>query len=399
MDLTRKIAETEEQYLWRIGRLVDSKQIENWSSVLDIVNKELLGEDEDKYRTESAWRKRYQAAKAFYDGCFSKMESEQYQKEIEKLNRELARKTIQYRDERNAWSRQNYADARVEETLNLLEEKLSEQGRANFATHDIPVINSDNDLLVCLADLHIGQRFKSVFGEYDSDIAQLRLQEYLNEIIRIGKLHNSKNVHIVSLGDQISGSIHKSIAITNKENVIEQIKKSIEYISSFCYELTKEFQNVFFYNVSGNHSRIDKKEDALHDERLDDLIGWDIARTLKHIDNFHSMDHRKLDIGIADISIYGKSYIAVHGDADSMTRQGAANLSMLLGFFPYGVVMGHKHHPAMSEFNGVKMIQSGSLAGSGDGYTIENRLCGKPNQTVCVCNNKGIQCIYNIELG
>ena len=57
IDLSKNPTETEEQYLWRIGQLVDSGEIESWESVNQTVNREILGEDEEKYRTESAWRK------------------------------------------------------------------------------------------------------------------------------------------------------------------------------------------------------------------------------------------------------------------------------------------------------------------------------------------------------
>lgn len=60
MDELKKLEnETEEQYLWKIGQLVDSGKIENWASINDIVNKELIGDDETLWRTESAWRKKY----------------------------------------------------------------------------------------------------------------------------------------------------------------------------------------------------------------------------------------------------------------------------------------------------------------------------------------------------
>jgi hypothetical protein len=44
------------------------------------------------------------------------------------------------------------------------------------------------------------------------------------------------------------------------------------------------------------------------------------------------------------------------------------------------------------------MIRGGSLAGSGDSYTIEKRLSGKASQMVCVCNKNGVVCYYPIEL-
>lgn len=399
IDLKKLESETEEQYLWKIGQLVDSRQIENWASINDIVNTE-LGIEEEKWRDESSFRKRYQAAKKFYDGCFSKMKDDTYAEEVYAMKRELERAKIQYRDERNAWQRQNYRDARVEEKLDLLEEQLSSIGKVEFEKHNNLGINSDNDLLVILSDLHIGQTFSSAFGKYNTDIAKKRLNEYLNEIIKIGKRHNSENCYVSIQGDLISGSIHKSIAITNRENVIQQIKIASELIASFCYDLSKYFSNVYITNVSGNHSRIDRKEDALHDERLDDLISWAVEILLHHVDNIsiYGIENYNFDTGIALMEIRGKKYINVHGDYDNFNKSGVSNLLMMLGFIPYAITFGHMHTCAVDECNGIKMIRGGSLSGSGDSYTVEKRLSGKPSQMVCVCNNKGVEAYYTVEL-
>lgn len=317
----------------------------------------------------------------------------------DELKRDFERKKIEYRDSRNAWNRQNYNNARLIETLTILEEELKQIGNINFEQPcPSKYLGDIDEMIVCLSDLHIGQTFNSLFGEYNIDIAKERLQKYLNEIVGIKELHHINKVHVIGLGDLISGNIHKTIAITNKEDVIQQIKEAVSLIASFCYELSKEFEHVYFYNVSGNHSRIDRKDDALHDERLDDLIGWAVSLTLNHIDNFHYMKHRNLDVGIVDISIHHHNYIAVHGDYDPMTKQGISNLCMMLGFIPYSVIRGHNHFPATSTINNVKVIQSGSLSGAGDQHTVEKRLVGKPSQTVLVCNEKGIKCTYDIDL-
>ena len=320
-----------------------------------------------------------------------------YSNELMLMKRELERAKIQFRDERNAWQKQNYIDARVESKLDLLEEKLSEFGKVDFSKYDNVQVNGDTDLLIILSDLHIGQCFSSTWGEYNSDIARDRLNQLLLEVVKIGRRHNSEKIWISIQGDLISGSIHKALAITNRENVIEQIKLASELIASFCYELSKYFNKVLITNVSGNHSRLDKKEDALHDERLDDLISWIVENSLKHIDNITIL-HRNLDTGIVDLNIRSKSYIAVHGDYDSFTRNGVANLVLMLGFVPYAVTFGHMHTCAVDECNGIKMIRGGSLAGSGDSYTIEKRLSGKPSQMVCVCSDKGVDAYYTVEL-
>lgn len=392
MNYKRFENETDEQLILRICE--DKERIGTWRDVADVLNK-LLGENYG----ESKYRKQYQSFQKMMSANRDKyVESDKQIEEINEKIRELERAKVQYRDWKNAWSKQNYAAERINETLNILEEKLSNQGKVNFEVHKIPKLDGDTDLLVVLSDLHLGQCFSSVWGKYNSNIAKSRLNQYLNEVIRIGKLHNTSKVHVALLGDLISGNIHKTIQISNKENVIEQIKLASEYISSFCYELTKEFEHVYLYEINGNHGRIDKKDDAVKDERLDALIGWSVCNMLSHIKNFHSMLHRKFDTTIGEACIRNKNYLLVHGDYDDMTKQGISNLSMMLGWIPQYVVMGHKHTPAMGDFSGVRVYQSGSLSGSGDDYTIQKRLSGKPSQLVLVCNDNGVECSYNVDL-
>lgn len=383
--------ESDEELIYRITGEKD--QIGSWQDVADILN-ELLGTE----YTESKFRKQRQAFDKMLAANQSKFADLDAQlKEIEVQKRELERKKIQFRDERNAWQKQNFTDARVEEKLDKLESELTSLGRTNFDEHNNVSINSDNDMLIILSDLHIGQTFDSFFGKYNTDIAKDRLNQLLNEVISIRELHNSKNCYVSLQGDLISGNIHKSIQVSNRENVIEQIKIATELISSFCYELSLHFETVFMSNVSGNHTRMDRKDDAIHDERLDDIISWAVELSLKHIDNFHVL-HRNIDTGISDILIRGKSYIAVHGDYDGFNKSGVQNLCLALGFVPYAITYGHLHVCSVDETNGVKMIRGGSLAGCGDSYTIEKRLTGKPSQIVCICTDKGVKAYYPIEL-
>lgn len=384
------------QYIWRLDSLVQSGKYKNWKEITPFINAELFGDDESQYRDESAYRKAVKYARDFYEANVFGIEDEYFKKlQIEK--RELEREKIKFRDERNAWNKQNYIDARVEEKLDLLEKELLSQGKVNFDIVDKANIASNNDVLVILSDFHIGQCFNSAWGEYNSDIAKRRLNQLLEEIVAIQKIHSSENCFISLQGDMLSGNIHKTVQVANRENVIEQIKMASELISSFCYEASKTFNNVYMSSVVGNHSRMDRKDDALHDERLDDIISWGVELSLKHIDNFHVLKNN-YDSGIAEMNIRGKSYIAVHGDYDKYTNSGVSNLCMYLGFIPYAITYGHLHTCAVNEASGVKMIRGGSLAGSGDDYTIEKRLSGKPSQMVCVCNDKGVVCYYPVEL-
>ena len=383
--------ETDEELILRICE--DKEQIGSWTDVASVINN-ITGNDFG----ESTYRKKFQSFKKMIEANQEKfVDSSEQLEEIRLAQRELERSKIQFRDERNAWQKQNFIDARAEQKLDKLEEELKSLGKINFEKHNETHVSSDNDILLILSDLHIGQTFETFFGKYNTDIARNRLQQLLDEVLSIQKIHNSEKCYVSLQGDLISGNIHKSIQVTNRENVIEQIKIATELISSFCYELSKHFRVVFMTNASGNHTRIDKKDDALHDERLDDLIGWAVELSLKHIDNFHVLK-RNIDTGIVDIYIRNKTYIGVHGDFDQFNKSGVQNLCMALGFVPYAITYGHMHVCSVDEVNGVKMIRGGSLAGSGDQYTLEKRLTGKPSQMVCVCTDKGVKAYYPVEL-
>ena len=399
MILERKEGETEIQYLWRVGKLVETGQVGSWKEITPTLNKQLR--EEDEYYDESAYRKKYQAAKKFYDEIFSQQGEEDFKKEQEELLREIKKEKIKLRDERTESNRGIRIEARVEDKLDYLEDIISKQGKIDYKPlkpeeRKAIQIKSDNDLIIMLSDLHIGQTFASAWGRYDLEVAKDRMQQYLHKIIEIKDRHNSENCFVTLQGDMISNSIHKSIAITNRENVIEQVIEASEMVTSFLAELSRYFNNVTVASVVGNHSRIDKKEDALKDERLDTIIEWYAKSKLEDFENIEFVD--AFDNTFTSFVVRDKVYFVVHGDYDQMNQSGLAKLSMMAGFFPYCVLFGHKHFPATTEINGIKLVQSGSLPGSGDDHTIELRLSGKPSQTVLVCTDKGIECNYTVEL-
>lgn len=320
--------------------------------------------------------------------------------QIKQEKENLEKLKVQLQDERVVRNKQIRTDARVEQKLDYLEDMLRSYCADKYTAS--PLLSTvstfaDNDLLVLLSDLHIGQSFSSYWGKYDTEIAQKRMDEYLGRICEIGEKNHSENCYVAILGDLISGNIHKSIQVTNRENVISQIKIVSELITGFCYELSKHFSNVVISNVSGNHSRIDKKDDAIHDERLDDLVGWIVKNSLMHIDNVKYIDN-DTDIGISSFNIRGKDYVLVHGDYDQFSSAGVSNLCMMLHKIPYAILFGHMHHCSIDETNGIKMIRGGSLAGTGDQYTIEKRLNGDPSQMVCVCTTDGVLAYYTVQL-
>lgn len=324
--------------------------------------------------------------------------SNEYSTQIDNQLRKLEREKVKFRDERNAWNKQNYNTARVEQKLDYLEEVLKTFGKNIFIKNTTPTVScSENEMIIMLSDLHIGGCFDNSFGSFNSDIAKERLDKYFNSVCEYANLYKVSKATIVTLGDLLNGNIHHTIQVTNRENVIDQIKLTSELIAEFCYKCSNVFEYVDFYNVSGNHSRISTKDDAIHSERLDDLIGWIVSKTLSHIDNFKYIKST-IDNGISSFNICGNQYVCVHGDYDASTANGIASLSLMLGIIPYAILKGHLHTPSYNEINGVKIIQGGSLVGAGDQYTLEKRLIGKPSQTILICNEQGIKIHIPVEL-
>lgn len=395
-DTKPKDGQSELSYLWAIGQAKDCGEYDGtWEDIADLINF-YYRVDDAEYRTSSAYRKPYEQAKKFYEsGVFNSFNEDEYVRRLNGSKRELEREKIKYRDERRAWNKQNYADARAEDVLEKIQDSLCDISRVNFPLVQHPTFTSDNDVIVMLTDLHIGATFNSRFGRYNTDIAKDRMAELLDSVIRIQKMHNSEACYVLSLGDQINGIIHKTIQVTNRENVVDQVKIATELISSFCYELTKVFTHVHFISVSGNHSRLTgNKDEAMHDERLDDIIAWAVGLTLAHVDNFYTCAN--IDTSIALFDIRGKTYVATHGDYDGFNKGDTQRLVSMIREFPEAWFCGHLHTIAVDEVNEIKMIRGGSLVGSGDDYTIEKRLGGKPSQLVCVVGSGGLMAYYPI---
>ena len=399
MNLHREANENEEQFLWRLGQAKDSGILDlDWSEIADLMNREFR-EDESEYRNESAYRKPYSYVKKFYEAdVFKKYDEDSYVKELIFAKDEVRKEKQKLFDERKALNRLSREAARAEENFLRLEEMIRENGQTTMPPVHADRYVSGNDLIISLSDFHLGADFDNHFGCYNSEIAENRLARYLNRIIEIQKIHRAENAYVLMLGDCISGNIHTTTQLENRENVVEQVQKCAELISAFVYELSKQFECVYINSVAGNHSRIGFKDHVLRQERLDDLIPWYIKAKLSHLENVVFLDHDNPDSTIGSLVIRRKYYFMVHGDYDSFSEAGVSKLVMMLGVKPHAVFFGHMHHCSYDDIADVKIIRSGSFCGTGDDFTISKRIFGKPQQMVCVVNDEGVQTCYPIDL-
>lgn len=256
-------------------------------------------------------------------------------------------------------------------------------------------IYSNNDLLVHFTDIHAGIEINTWKNVFNENILKERVQNYIHEIKNIAKLHNSENCYLV-IGEILSGIIHNNLRLQNNMDLMQQFKYVSELIASMLIEISTEFKDINVYVTAGNHSRISpKKEDALDGENMDMLLPFYLKARLQRISNIHIYEN-EIEPEIAMFNIRGKHIFAAHGHKDTPSNV-VQNFTMMFGIKPDIVLLGHRHTNAMTTVFDTKVIESGSVSGA-DQYAVSIRKINKPEQTVSVINEKGLVCIYDIQL-
>lgn len=308
------------------------------------------------------------------------------------MKEKLELEKIKLRDERILQGREQRTQARIDNGVEMLAALIKDT--SPYKPFDAPVRESaSKDLLVCLSDIHMGLDVYTAFGDYNPEYAKEYMETYLEKISEIIEREKIENCYVAILGDLINGRIHLTTMIENRDDVITQVQEVSELISWFLYELSKMVSKVYVNSVSGNHSRIDKKNEVLRTERLDSLVVWYAKARLSEQANICFCDQHRYDATLAFFNIRGYQFLLCHGDYDTNDASGIQKLTMMTRRVPYAVVMGHRHSTAYSEISGVRVIQSGTFAGSGSDYCIEKRITGEPSQAVAVITNKGIEAL------
>lgn len=383
--------ENEEQFLWRIGQAKDSGTLDmDWNEIADVLNKEFR-DDESEYRSESAYRKAYQGAKRFYEaGVFSQYDKDSYIAELRNVKHEIRQEKQKLFDERTSLNRILREQGRVDSMFETVKRAVEEFVPPKYECTTPNYIDSDNDLIIHLTDIHCGVNIQSPFNTFNSEVLKQRLTNYYYEIEKIRELYNAQNAYVILGGDLIHGLIHVNSRIEAKENVVEQIMLVSDLIGDFIYDLSKIFERVEVHTTAGNHSRsIPNKDEAVHGEDFDLLIPFVCKKSLKNIDNVEFVDNY-LDCDIATFQVRGHMVYATHGDKDTPKNvvyhmtQFARKAGLKLPDICY---LGHRHTNGLTTVDDVKVIESGCVDGM-DTYAIEKRLTGTPEQTVVVVSEQ-----------
>ena len=395
--------ETEDQCLWRIGKAKDAGLLtDNWPDIALFLNK-TFREDETQYYDSSAYRKKYRNFVTAYEGIFSKesFTSEEMLTIIEQ-KRELEKAKIKLRDERLDYQKTVREEARKESLVELVHRVLTDTVVPfDYSPNYTFSGTSDDEMVVCLSDLHVGIVCDNYWNQFNTHILQNRLNKYLDEIREIQRTHSCKKCYLVLGGDNVSGLIHSNLRLQNNEDVIKQVKIASVYIGNFVNELVemKAFEEIEVRSVAGNHSRLSQnKEDHLKGEELDELIPFYLNLMFVNEDVVKVYEDSPIDSTINSFTTRGnKLFYVVHGDKDAVSKV-VSDLTLMVGRKPDGIIMGHRHHNAFDTMHSVKVVQCGCAVGT-DTHCVDHRISGEPEQCVFITNkNRTVKCLYDIGL-
>lgn len=394
MNLQMLEGENVEQFIWRLGQAKDSGLLDmNWQEIADVINKEIG--NEDMPYDKSAYRKPYQQAKRFYEaGVFGKGEDE-YLEELKEQKQELAKEKVKIRDERIELNRIIRKEARKESYADMIKRVVCENIEPINIHVNQDILCGDNDLLCHLTDIHTGIEIDNWKNRFNEDVLKNRIEEYTSDILNIRNLHKSQNCYLV-IGEILSGLIHNNLRLQNNMNLMEQFKYVSELISAMLVELSGFFENINVYVTPGNHSRITaKKEDALDGENMDILLPFYLKARLQNIHNISIFDN-EVEPEIAMFNIRGNKVFSSHGHKDKASNV-VQNFTMMFGVKPDIVLLGHRHTNGLTTVYDTKVIESGCVSGS-DQYAVSIRKANRPEQTISVVSDKGLVCLYDIQL-
>lgn len=384
--------ESDEELILRICQ--NKEQIGTWSDVADILN-ELTGNE----YTESKYRKQFQIFQKMLAANQSKFADNNAQlEEINEARRQLEVEKVQMRDERNEYKRLLREQARKESYKDQIIRTIQEHQEKplNYDVHkQFNNIESDNDLICSFTDVHTGIKISNFVNEFNEDILKNRIRQYLDKILEVQYRHNSENCYII-LSELLSEVIHSTLRIENNQNLIEQFLTIMDYLSQFLTELSYRFNTVHIFVVEGNHSRIIvNKDDSLTGENMDMLAIPFLSAKLQNFNNiiFHN---NNIETSIATFKVRNSIIAASHGDKDNPDNV-VQKFTMFLGMRPDIIYLGHRHTNGLTTAYDVKVVQSGAISGS-DNYCMDKRMRNRPEQTISVITNKGLDCLYNVVL-
>lgn len=394
--------ESELQYIWRICSEKDAGTLDvTWEELSEILNKNLR-DDESEWLGSSAYRKKYQQAKAFYEEVFSKMKSTEYSDDIAVRQRELNKERMKLQTEKIEYNRWLREEARDE----LIMEKIC-NAITTLPSLTIPknieVSHNNRSYALIWGDEHYGTEFqiKDLYGgilnEYSPEIFKERMAYLLVKTIEFVKKENIDILHVMNMGDFTDGILRVSQLMKLRYGVIDGTIKYANYITEWLNELS-EHVNVKFYMTDGNHSELrmlGQPKGSFTEDNIGKVVREFIKVRLENNPNFALIEN---PTGYIYANLSSNIILGIHGEAKNL---GCAidEFSRIYDTKIDYLIAGHLHH-SKSEEVGIRseVINVPSIIGVDD-YSLSLRKTSNAGAKILVFDQvDGLVMDYRIKL-
>ena len=394
-DYLRKENEDELDYAMRLISKKKEDRVDDldWSDICDLLgldfNKDSLRKSQD---TEFGGLAVYNKMKK----RIIEKEPIDYQKEVEVQLQEIKKERMKLNDERTALNRRLRNQSRFETIKEIAVECAKEDTKT--ITVNLPENEGEEDraAILTLSDLHYGLEINEFNNVYNTDVFVNRFKKLLDKVSEYIISNRVSTLYVFGLGDYVSGIIHNSVRIENRENIVKQIVHISDYIGQALNILSKLCE-IYYYDVNGNHERIfSNKDDCQNDENFALFVRWYLAAKMEKNEKVHIMNN-ELNNEIGTVEIFGRNYAFTHGHRDKID-QVVQNLSLMTHRFYDAIFLGHTHHFEANEVHKTYVYVNGTLSGT-DEYANNSRKTSNPSQNLFILNkDEGIECQYIIKL-
>ena len=390
-NLKRREGESLFEWKLRLSLMKLNKETDlDWCELVELLEMDMSA---DHYRKLSYGYKEYD------DYIKSKTKEMIAQEEYEKLlskELEIKKERVKLQDMRNLVNKQVRELSRKENLGEVLEKKLTELEMQPKIINDEYKnrVTSNRDMVCLISDIHYGIKTTNALSPYDSDICKLKMNYLIDKTIKFSLENDVDKLYVMVLGDEISGLIHNTTRLEQREDVISQVIEVSELLYESIVKLANNLPYVIVGLAQGNHSRVmaDKK-DSLEHENFTRLIKEFLRLRLANISNVLLLEN-VFDESIIELNIRGYNVIGLHGQNDKLN-----NLDRLIEMFDKKidyVCLGHYHQSKEFETNKTEIIVNGCF--SGDDYSKRLRLYNKPIQKLLLFDDTGKIATYNINL-
>ena len=389
--LKRKDGETDYEYCFRLSWEKSKNQLDiDWQEIVDLCGLDWSADHCRKTMIGAIRHQEYMNTKTR-----EQLTNEQYTKLLEK-ELELKKEKVKLTDLKSQVNKQIRELARKESLSELLEDKLKQLDMQPKMINDSykQRVTSNRDMVCLISDIHYGIKTTNAISPYDSDVCKQKMDYLINKTIAFSLENDVDKLYLMILGDEISGLIHNTTRLEQREDVVSQVIEVSELLYESIVKLAKNLPFVVVGLAQGNHSRVmaDKK-DSLEQENFTRLIKEFLKLRLANISNVLLLEN-KFDESIIELNIRGYNVIGLHGQNDRLN-----NLSRLIEMFDKKIdyiCLGHYHQSKEFENNKTEVIVNGCF--SGDDYSKRLRLYNKPIQKLLLFDDTGKIATYNINL-